>query len=593
MTVKRTTGATAVLMAGVLALLGGCTMAPDRAPVEPVAAPKLMPPRVPEAMVFGEPRIRLPVAETPFLLTAAEQSDPLPAATVPETELYDTGLLEALETIFASARVPIAVLASPDVNTARLTLVQRRSIPLDRLLEQIAIDQGFFYSFRDGILSLKKERPFVVALPPIGGGAVMPASASPASGGGVPGAGGVPAAATNGNGGSGGSVKRIDEGIDVYSPIAEALTTLGASKVSHSRLNRTIVFNATRDRLPMIERFLNEMRARGKVVIVDSWIVDVQLSDGADVGIDWNKAAIEFGGGRELSFSGKNSMLDGFSLGFTGSFGRVSLDMLASFLATQGTAQTIASPRMVMLSGSRADFSQGENIPYIANVEVSQSDRSGNVLAGGSLVFANVGLAMSVVADAMNDTVYLGVGLRASSVRDYKKFDFGTVVQEAPLTAERTYSTEVRLPIGEAAVINGIRQSVDSVSKRHLPGVGEVLPLVAGRDTESRTRSELVIVLRPRVVEFVPQRAGAAPMAPPSRAPALPSLEDSPAAAPTAAPGELLDRELEHDRASPPPVRPSAPPVPLVPRAGAPTAARTETVPRSAGGNPLRTGASG
>lgn len=557
----------ALILAGALLAgwpINGCSLAPDRAPLKPTAAPALPPLRVPEALAIDEGRIRLPVATAPFLLSAADTSDPLPAAVVPTATLYDVGLLEALEQIFAAANVPITVLASPEVDATRLTIIQRRNVPLDRLVEQIAADRGFFYSYHDGVLRLSKSRSFSVSLPPIGGGAVVPASSTQATGGGTAAAGSAGAAPAVGNGGAA-SAKRIDEALDIYQPIAEALKALGADNVTASRFNRTIVFSAGRDRLPMIERYLAELRRRGKVVVLDCWIVDVQLNDGADVGIDWNKAQLNFGGGRPLTFQERGAgSVDGFSLGFTGAFGRVSLDVLANFLATQGTAQTVAAPRMVMLSGTRADFTQGENLPYVAAVQITpQTTTTGGALAGGNIVFANVGLAMSVVADAMEDSVFLGLGLRSSSLIDFAEFNFGTLVSKAPHTAERTYTAEVRLPVGEVVVINGIRQGQESVRKRQIPGIGEALPGIAGRDTEARTRSELVLVLRPRVIEYVP--TGTAPPAPvpawPGRAPALPLPDEGPAGGPPFGPGSarsggasgagVLDHEIDRDRPAP------------------------------------------
>lgn len=531
---KRRMPGTALMSTALSALLfvTGCQTAPDRPPIPAQEAPDLKALRVPEALVIGESRVRIPVQDVPFVISAAEPSDPLPAATIPEAALYDVGLLEALETMFAAARVPVTVIASPNVDQRRITLLQRRPVPLSVLLEQLALDQGFFYTYKDGVLRVSRERSFAVTLPPIGAGAVSPASIQSTGGStGTSGSQSNTTGATGGSGtptaaGGGGASKRIDDGLDIYAPIQTAIERLGGSNVLASRLNRVIVFTATRDKLPMIERYLNELRSRGKLILVDTWVVEVQLSDTADIGIDWSKAQINFGGGRQLSFAASNKALEGFTLGFSGSFGRTALDILANFLAGQGTAQTVAAPRLMMVSGSRADFTSGENIPYVQAVNLSQGS-TGTLLAGGSVVYANVGLAMSVVADAMQDSVFLSLGLRTSSLVEFRRFEIGSVVSDAPRLTERTYTAEVRLPIGEAVVINGIRQGGDSVTKRQIPGVGEVLPLVAGRNTETRSRSELVVVLRPRVVEFEVDRSIAPPSSrEPGRAPALPAPED-------------------------------------------------------------------
>jgi type II secretory pathway component GspD/PulD (secretin) len=547
-----------MLLLGTLFALAGCHPPPDRAPLEASAAPELRPLRVPEALVMGDARIRLPVLDAPFVLNAADPSDPLPAAILPTAEFYDVGVLELLEQLFASAHVPITVIAAPAVDNKRLTIIQRRPIELRALLEQVSIDAGFFYTYREGVLRLSPDRSFAVTLPPVGSGAVAPqsiqsssASSSGSMGSGAGATGGAGNAAAGGSN-AGGSAKRIDEGLDIYTPIAQQITSLGGTGVVSSRINRMIIFSASRDKLPMIERYLSEIRARGKLIIVDTWIVDVQLSNGSNVGIDWSKAQLNIGGGRRLNFSGSNTAIDGFSLGFSGTFGRVALDVLANFLAEQGTATTVAAPRLLMVSGSRADFSSGENIPYVQAVNLSQGT-SGTLLAGGNVVYANVGLAMSVVADAIDDTVFLALGVRTSSLIEFRRFEIGTVVSDAPRLSERIYSAEVRLPIGDAVVINGIRQSGDSVTAKNIPVVGEVLPLLAGRNSETRSRSELVIVLRPRVVEFQPQR-GMVPMPAqlPGRAPALPSTEGVvPPPGPAVGGKGDIDRELERDGGEP------------------------------------------
>jgi Flp pilus assembly secretin CpaC len=119
----------------------------------------------------------------------------------------------------------------------------------------------------------------------------------------------------------------------------------------------------------------------------------------------------------------------------------------------------------------------------------------------------DLGLKVDLSGDFEEDTVFTAVKIELSNLTELKKFSSGTAENstqlELPQVNERSLETSVRVRPGDTILIAGIQQARDT---KNSTGTPEIAGLSAQTyKAENAARSELVIVMRPRVIRFVPR----------------------------------------------------------------------------------------
>ena len=84
---------------------------------------------------------------------------------------------------------------------------------------------------------------------------------------------------------------------------------------------------------------------------------------------------------------------------------------------------------------------------------------------------------------------------------EYRVFGQGNTVG-LPFVRERTMNSMVRLKNGEMLVVGGLISSNEIENSSNITGLGKIpmLKYLFGNESETLTRKELVILLRPRII---------------------------------------------------------------------------------------------
>jgi MSHA biogenesis protein MshL len=336
---------------------------------------------------------------------------------------------------------------------------------------------------------------------------------------------------------------------DIAASLRAIIGTEGGRNVVMSPQAGIIVVRAYPAELRNVTDFLKAMQVVvERQVMLEAKIIDVQLSDGHQTGVNWaaftqgpnsrfaggvlSPGATLTPAGAISAFTARNA--DGsvssssnitsnpaapgaigtglgvpgtlFGLAFqTGSFAA-----LISFLETQGNLQVLSSPRIATLNNQKAVLKVGTDEFFVTNVSTTATT-SGNATTTSPSVtvqpfFSGIVLDVTPQIDQGNNII-LHIHPSVSEVTESTRVvNLGGQIAEIRLPlAKSTVSetdTVVRVTDGNIVAIGGL-MSVDIRDARSgIPGVpeGGVGNLLRNTDRSLR-KKELVILLKPTLIE--------------------------------------------------------------------------------------------
>lgn len=273
-----------------------------------------------------------------------------------------------------------------------------------------------------------------------------------------------------------------------------------------------VTVRATSRQHEKIVEFLDSvMSSARRQVMIEATILQVDLNDGYHQGIDWSRVRAD-GSGFGLSLptlESTTTAITPFRLGRVDNSKPLNLSITVQLLRNYGTVKVLSSPKLSVLNNQTAVLRVVDNIVYF---NVSSNVATGNV--GGALKSftttaqtVSIGLVMSVTPQISADhTVILDVRPSISSISGFTidpNPDLATVQNKVPQIQTREIESIMRLNDGEIAVLGGLMEERGDYQTGKLPGAGDI-PILGELFTKrdnSKTKSELVIFLRPVVVE--------------------------------------------------------------------------------------------
>lgn len=304
--------------------------------------------------------------------------------------------------------------------------------------------------------------------------------------------------------------------------------TLFAATVISNREAGIISVRGTNKQHMAVQEFLDKVLSSvRRQVLIEATIVEVQLNDGFQAGIDWSRlgnpgasSGFTFGqrfqGGDDTFVPGglqTRSVGTGLVAGYfnpASSFGNIaaSIRLLKQF----GDTKVLSSPKLMVLNNQTAVLKVVDNLVYFT--VQSQISQSASGVAGTNLQSVTttpntvpVGIVMSVTPQ-INDTGNVNINVRPTIssligyVADPNPQLVGIDYKGIPEIQVREMESMLQIESGNTAVLGGlmqdiIRKNTDKVpGLSDVPGIGKVF---TGRD-EANRKTELVIFLRPTVI---------------------------------------------------------------------------------------------
>jgi len=335
---------------------------------------------------------------------------------------------------------------------------------------------------------------------------------------------------------------RTDSESDFWKELQRSLHTIigdsdGRRVVVHPQSGQVIV-RALPAELSMIENFLSSTQAAvNRQVILEAKIIEVELNDSYQTGINWavlgssgdrSILASQVGGGTALSAgvsetTGQigNLQPDGsyspISSASTSAFGGVfSLALKArkfsaflEFLQGQGDVQVLSSPRVSTVNNQRAVIKVGGDEFFVTGV-TSATSTTGSTTTDNPAVeltpfFSGIALDVTPQIDDQNNII-LHIHPTVSNVSQKDKtFVISGKTFSLPLAVSNIQESDsvVRAETGQVIVIGGLMKEASSDDSTSIPILGD-LPLIGQlfrHQKLTRVKKELVILLKPTVVD--------------------------------------------------------------------------------------------
>ncbi|MEM7210193.1 MAG: pilus (MSHA type) biogenesis protein MshL [Pseudomonadota bacterium] len=289
-----------------------------------------------------------------------------------------------------------------------------------------------------------------------------------------------------------------------------------------------VIVRAMPNELREVENFLRVTQGNlHRQVILEAKIVEVELNDGFQAGINWSALGDDgddtllvgqtgggsiFTNGNTLDANGNTTVLNPAAFGGVFS-AALKIDDFTGFielLETQGSVQVLSSPRVSTVNNQKAVIKVGQDEFFVT--EISSSDISGTGNTGNTTTpditltpfFSGIALDVTPQID-VNGGVVLHIHPTVSEVVDQtKNITVNGQTQSLPLalSSVRESDSIVHARSGQLIVIGGLMQNRTEDDTASTPFFGD-LPVIGSLFRHKRERylkSELVILLRPIVV---------------------------------------------------------------------------------------------
>jgi len=245
-------------------------------------------------------------------------------------------------------------------------------------------------------------------------------------------------------------------------------------------------------------------------VIIEAKILEVELSNGYQAGIDWNVVG-EPSDGKSISIGVDNDSLvspEGIGGIFSAALNLGDFTALIELLGSQGDVQVLSSPRVSTINSQKAVIKVGTDEFFVTDVE--NTTTTGTSTTTSPDIELNPffsGIALDVTPQISPDgEIILHIHPTVSEVSDQQKqISIGTDNFDIPLARSTIRETDsiVRARSGQVIVIGGLMKATSSDSESEtpgfsdLPGVGKLFQ----QRRQSSRKSELVILLRPVIAD--------------------------------------------------------------------------------------------
>ncbi|WP_236074777.1 type II secretion system secretin GspD [Teredinibacter purpureus] len=287
--------------------------------------------------------------------------------------------------------------------------------------------------------------------------------------------------------------------------------------VEADEATNALLITAEGDSLDSLLAVVERLDIRRAQVLVEAIIVEMQLGDSQNLGIEWmfqNADAGVFGsskfvgnaaGAAAALFSDAEnataalatalSGVQGETLGVAGNTGDEDFLVLVNLLKGNSNTNILSTPTLLTMDNNEAMISVGQNVPFVTG---SFTNAGGN---GGSNPFQtiqreDVGITLTVTPHVNEgDKVIMDIQQEISSVA-------GSVGASDIVTNQRKVETQIMARDGEVIVLGGLIRDDIQEDEQSVPILGSipVLGRLFRSNATTSTKSNLMIFIRPTIV---------------------------------------------------------------------------------------------
>ncbi|MFZ2726554.1 MAG: type II secretion system secretin GspD [Methylococcaceae bacterium] len=268
--------------------------------------------------------------------------------------------------------------------------------------------------------------------------------------------------------------------------------------------NNALIIVATPSEYETILPVIKQLDIMPLQVLIDATIVSVDLNDDLKYGISWYLHQHK---------NGISSSAEGATLGALGATAKAfatgglslmynsgAINALLSAQADKGNVNIISSPSLMVLNNQEATIEVGDQIPTLAStLSTAVSASNSGVAQSSTIQYRDTGVKLEVTPRVnANGMVIMEV---KQSVSEPKESAYG--VTTSATISKKEINSSVAVLDGETIVLGGLIKESNTYGKAGIPFLQETpwLGALFGNTTDKRDKSELVVLITPRVVK--------------------------------------------------------------------------------------------
>jgi general secretion pathway protein D len=280
-------------------------------------------------------------------------------------------------------------------------------------------------------------------------------------------------------------------------PLSQSSDGAGADEIRiiPDNQNNSLLIYATAAEDDKINAMLSKIDISPVEVRIDATIAEVDLDNALQYGTQFFFKSGDINAVLSTATTaGLNASFPGFVLSGAGSD---AAPLAISALQSVTKVNILSSPELMVLDGQSASLQVGDLVPYLS--QTSQSTVTSNSDVINSIDYRETGIILQVTPHVGSDgLVTMDVAQEVSGVLN------GTTTSgiNSPTFSERAVTSRVAVADGQTIGLAGLISDNDSHAKSGIPFLQNV-PLLgdlAGSQTNSRTRTELLVLITPHVV---------------------------------------------------------------------------------------------
>jgi type II secretory pathway component GspD/PulD (secretin) len=302
--------------------------------------------------------------------------------------------------------------------------------------------------------------------------------------------------------------------------------------------NNQVVVQTLPDRMGQIEGLIGELDHKTKEIIIETYIVQVKLSDELNTGVEW-EGLFDVGLGKGLTYLGSTpftavqAATDAWrsrqqvlnSTGYVGAYpfsgtttnqssgtstvgaqkmhlgvvnNSMDFDSIIKCVQTLGSTRILSNPKLAVVNNQEAKIHVGTRDAYVTTTTTTGQTTS---TISENITFIDVGVLLSVVPN-INEQGFVTLKVKAE-VNSIIDTLITPTKNQIPILDTSLAETTVMVKEGSTVIIGGLRKETTTENTNRTPVLGSIPflgKLLFTEQTKTKERTELIIILTPKLI---------------------------------------------------------------------------------------------
>ncbi len=310
---------------------------------------------------------------------------------------------------------------------------------------------------------------------------------------------------------------------------AAGRTGSNTSTIEADEGTNSLIITADADEMAALEAVIHRLDIRRAQVLVEAIIVEMEVIDGQDLGLQWLFASSNGSFGSNINSSdararniaeavlpgdddngdpqdaslgalaGALAGTPGLSLGWGQLDDNLNMAVILSALKETKNANILSTPSLLTLDNQEAFITVGQNVPFVTGSFTNSGGGDGAQNPFQTIQRENVGITLKVTPHINEgDSVVLDISQEVSSLSGL------SVTQTASdiITNERKIETKVLAIDGRVVVLGGLIKDDVQDAQQKVPFLGDIpyLGRLFRSDGEKVTKQNLMVFIRTTII---------------------------------------------------------------------------------------------